>query len=330
MSQLNVLVTRAVEEECLRQIATVSPEIEIWDASDIVAAEDRGDFSSREKLDALLAETEVIYGVRAPKNFITRAPKLKWIQTMLAGVEGILDADMVRSSVILTNGKGVHTTPCAEVALEMMLMLAKQAQVYFQFKQEKKWQKLPPSLLRSKTVGIVGLGSIGTEIARLSKAFRMRVVAVRRSVKQVTKSSYADTVYPGEQLLEMLSQSDFVVLALPYTPATDKLIGERELRAMKSSAYLVNIGRGRTVDEEVLARALDEGWIAGAGLDAFATEPLPANSRLWELPNVIYSPHMSGGGEDVSLIATELFCENLRRYMGGKRLLNVVNKKRGY
>ena len=128
----------------------------------------------------------------------------------------------------------------------------------------------------------------------------------------------------------MLAESDFVVLALPYTPETDKLIGEKELRAMKSTAYLVNIGRGTTVDEEALVRALDEHWIAGAGLDAFATEPLPTDSKLWELPNVIYSPHMSGGGEDVAMIATELFCENLRRYMSGKRLLNIVNKKRGY
>ena len=202
--KLNILITRAVEEECLRQIAAVSPEIKVWDASDIATAEDRGDFSSSEKLDVLLAETEVIYGFWAPKNFVARAPKLKWIQTMLAGVEHILDTDMVESSVILTNGKGVHTTPCAEVALEMMLMFAKQAPVYFQFKQEKKWQRLPPALLRSKTLGIVGLGSIGNEIARLSKAFRMRVVAVRRSIKQVTKSRYADTVYPVEQLLEML------------------------------------------------------------------------------------------------------------------------------
>ncbi|MFC1909250.1 NAD(P)-dependent oxidoreductase, partial [Chloroflexota bacterium] len=147
---------------------------------------------------------------------------------------------------------------------------------------------------------------------------------------QVTRARYADIVFPGGQLLDMLAESDFVVLAVPYTPETDKLIGEKELRAMKSSAYLVNIGRGRTVDEEALVRALDEHWIAGAGLDAFATEPLPTDSKLWELPNVIYSPHVSGDGEDVGMIATELFCENLRRYMSGKRLLNIINKKRGY
>jgi phosphoglycerate dehydrogenase-like enzyme len=158
----------------------------------------------------------------------------------------------------------------------------------------------------------------------------MRVIGTRRSVTQMTRARYVDAVFPAKRLNEMISESDFVVLALPYTPETDKLIGVNELHAMKPTAYLINIGRGRTVDESALIRALEEHWIAGAGLDAFATEPLPANSKLWELSNVVYSPHVSGDGEDVWMKVTEQFCENLRRYLSGKRLLNVVHKKLGY
>jgi phosphoglycerate dehydrogenase-like enzyme len=330
MSQVNVLITHKIDEEYLHQIKIVSPEIKVWDVSNLVEAEEKGDLTAAKELDALLAETQVIFGFAAPRNVLTRAPNLKWIHTMLAGVERILDADMVRCPVILTNSKGAHDTPCAETALEMMLMLAKNAPIYFQNKQEKSWQRLPGRLLRSKTIGIVGVGSIGTEIARLSKAFHMRVIGIRRSVTQITRARYVDAIYPAKQLNEMLSESDFVVLALPYTPETDKLIGVNELHSMKPTAYLINIGRGRTVDEDALIRALEEYWIAGAGLDAFATEPLPANSKLWELPNVVFSPHVSGDGEDVWMRVTEQFCDNLRRYLSGRRLLNVVHKKRGY
>jgi len=187
-----------------------------------------------------------------------------------------------------------------------------------------------PKVLRSKTVGIVGLGNIGREVARLAKAFGMRVVATRRSVKRVARAKYVDILLPREQLLRLLSESDFVVLSLPFTSETNKLIGEKELRTMKPTAYLINIARGNIVDEEVLIRALDEHWIAGAGLDVFATEPLPPDSRLWEFPNVIFSPHIAGGMEDYNIRTIELFCENLRRYLSGKNLFNVIDKKKGY
>ena len=187
-----------------------------------------------------------------------------------------------------------------------------------------------PGLLRSKTVGIVGLGSIGREVARLAKAFGMRVIATRRSVKRVTRARNVDMVLPGEELLTLLSESDFVVMALPFTPGTDRLIGERELKAMKPTAYLVNVGRGRTLDESALICALDEGWIAGAGLDAYAIEPLPAESRLWDLPNVILNPHIAGRLANYAKVATDLFCDQLKRYVNGKKLFNIVNKKIGY
>ena len=176
----------------------------------------------------------------------------------------------------------------------------------------------------------MGLGPIGREAARLAKAFGMRVLATRRSAKRVGRARYVDIMLPASQLRQLLADSDFVVLALPLTPETNRLIGEEELQTMKPTAYLINIARGDIVDEAALVRALDEHWIAGAGLDVFATEPLPANSRLWEFPNVIFSPHIAGGMEDYDARATEVFLENLRRYLNGKQLLNVVDKRKGY
>ncbi|RLC63970.1 MAG: D-2-hydroxyacid dehydrogenase [Chloroflexi bacterium] len=331
MEVVEVLVTTALDEECIRQITTVSPKINLRDVSDFADAEKRGDFSSREQFDAHLAEAEIIYGARPPKNVIARAPKLKWIQTTDAGVDSFLDSDIIESSVIVTNTSGgVHAVSIAECVLEMMLMFVKKMPLCFQLKQERQWKMFNLTVLHSKTVGIVGLGSIGRQVARLSKAFGMRVLATRRSTRSATRTRSVDMLFSQDQLPQLLSDSDFVVLALPLTPETNNLIGEEELRAMKPTAYLINIARGNIVDEATLTRALEENWIAGAGLDVFVTEPLPIESRLWELPNVIFSPHVAAEIEDYDLQATRLFADNLRRYLSGKRLRNVVDKKRGY
>jgi len=224
----------------------------------------------------------------------------------------------------------MHAISIAECVLEMMLMFVKKMPLCFQLKQERQWKMFNLTVLHSKTVGIVGLGSIGRQVARLSKAFGMRVLATRRSTRSATRTRSVDMLFSQDQLPQLLSDSDFVVLALPLTPETNNLIGEEELRAMKPTAYLINIARGNIVDEATLTRALEENWIAGAGLDVFVTEPLPIESRLWELPNVIFSPHVAAEIEDYDLQATRLFADNLRRYLSGKRLRNVVDKKRGY
>ena len=247
-----------------------------------------------------------------------------------AGVNVVLNREIIESPVTLTNVSGIHATPIGEVVLQYMLMFVKRAPLHFQHKLERRWNRLTPTVLRSKTVGIVGLGSIGREVARLAKAFGMRVLATRRSAKQAGRTRYVDMLLPPEKLKELLAESDFVVLALPLTPETSQIIGEDELRAMKSTAYLINIARGDVVDEEALTRALEENRIAGAGLDVFATEPLPPDSKLWELPNVILSPHVAGGMEDYVPRATEVFLENLARYTSGRKLLKAVDKNRGY
>jgi len=330
MTPVSVVVTSGIGPELLRQIRRVSPKIKVAEASNLFRGELKGDAETKAKLDALLAKAEVIYGLRLPQDVLTRAPRLKWIQVMSAGVDRFLDIDLIESPVILTNVSGIHAIPISEFVIGLMLMFVKQAPFCFQLKCEKKWERFTPEALNSKTVGIVGLGSIGQEVARLAKAFGMRVIATRRSARQVGRGRYVDIMLPPALLNDLLSESDFVVLAVPFTPETSNLIGRKELQKMKPTACLINIARGGIVDEAALVHALEERWIAGAGLDVFATEPLPPDSRLWDLPNVIYSPHISGGMGDYAARATELFAENLGRYLTGKRLLNVVDKKRGY
>jgi phosphoglycerate dehydrogenase-like enzyme len=331
MKQVNLIVTTAVSKECLQQITSVSPSIKLTDVSGLFEAETNGNLTAKKKLDTILAETEVAYGIFFPPNLVIRSPNLKWVQVMLAGINRLLnDTGVLESPVIMTNIRGIHATHVGEFTLMLMLMFVKKAPFFLHLQQQKEWNLYTPTILHSKTVGIVGLGSIGREIARLAKSFGMKVIATRRSIKKVTRARYADRVLPSEQLPELLSQSDFVVITLPLIPETNKIFGEIELKAMKPSAYLINISRGGVIDEEALIRALNEGQIAGAGLDVFTTEPLPPDNRLWTLPNVILSSHISGMIEDYHEQCTELFCENLKRYLNGQKLLNVVDKRKGY
>ncbi len=330
MEVVNVLVNRRIDEEYLRVISSVSPGVKLSDVSDLFQREQSGDLTAEKEFNAVLADAEVMFAFRLPKNLVSRAPRLKWVQVMSAGVDRFLTQEFRESPVVLTSVSGIHATPISEFVLGLMLMFVKQAPLCFRLKQEKQWKRFTPSVLRSKTVGVLGLGSIGREGARLAKAFGMNVMATRRSARSIGRARYVDIMLPPGELRRLLGESDFVVLALPLTKETRRLIGEEELRTMKPTAYLINIGRGSLVDEEALVRALQNGWIAGAGLDVFATEPLPVDSRLWELPNVIFSPHIAGNFEGYNIRATELFCNNLRRYLDGKRLLNVVDKNKGY
>ncbi len=313
----------------LRQISQVDPSVKVTDASALVAGEFRGDATSRAKLDELLAEAEVIVGFAPPHNILKRAPNLKWVQLMSAGADGLAKTEIWQSQIIITGVSGIHATPISEYVLGMMLLFAKQAANYFLMKQTHQLQRFTPRLLRGQAVGIIGLGHIGREVARLAKAFGMRVLAVDE-IRGTRPARHVDTMLPTNQLRKLLADSDFVVSCVPLTPKTSKLIGEKELRAMKPTAYLINISRGGIVDEEALIRALDEKWIAGAGLDVTVVEPLPPDSRLWDFDNVIITPHISGAQEDYLIHGTALFCENLKRYLKGKKLMNVISRKRGY
>ncbi len=327
---VNVLATTPIEQEYIDQIAAVSPRIKVRDVSNLCRADYEGSEAPGGEFDGILAEGNVIYGHRLPRDFASRMPQLKWVQVMSAGVDRFLDTGLRQSPAILTNVSGIHATPIGEFVLEQMLMFAKGAARCFEMKQNKQWGRFTSTVLRGKTVGVIGLGEIGREVARLSKAFGMRVIATRRSTKRETRARNVDVLLPSDGLHRVLAESDFVVIALPYTKETDSVIGRAEFEAMKTSAYIINIGRGRIIDEDAMVDALSENRIAGAGLDVFATEPLPSSSKLWELPNLHFSPHVSGGMEDYNAQATDLFCRNMERFLAGRRLFNVVGKRRGY
>ena len=327
---IKIISTLSLDENLVYQITSIDRRIRLINISDLMMAEMQGDASAREKQDAPLAEAEIIYGFGLPSDVINRAPKLKWIQTISAGVDRYINDDLRNSRVILTNVKGMHAVTISEFVIGEMLMFAKGAPSCFQQKQMKQWKPFMPSVLHGKTVGIIGLGGIGREIARISKAFSMKVLATHRSAKRAERARYVDKIYPMDDLTGLLGESDFVVLALPLTHETTAMIGERQLRRMKPTAFLINISRGKIIDEEALILSLKEHWIAGAGLDVFEAEPLPADNRLWELPNVIFSPHIAGGMDNYVELATAIFCDNLKRHIDGKRLLRIVNKKRGY
>ncbi|MDA8125183.1 MAG: D-2-hydroxyacid dehydrogenase [Deltaproteobacteria bacterium] len=330
MAEIQVLITRPVEKEFVEQITAVDSRIQLLDAAAFSAAEDKGDFSDREKFDALLEQAEIICGYWPPISIMTRAPRLKWFHAMIAGVDRPDFAEMLRSPVVVSNSTGIHNTQVSELVLMLMLNLAKKAPFFFKQQQEKRWSPAIPGVLEGKTLGILGFGNIGRAVARLAKAFGMRVIATRRSITEATCEPDVDRLLPASSLPELLAESDFVVIALPATPATGKLIGEAELRMMKPSAFIINIARGKIINEGALTRAIKENWIAGAGLDTVAVEPLPSWSELWELPNVIITPHVGGRRTDYNRLAIPLFLENLKRYLGGEPLLNLIDKAKGY
>ncbi len=263
----------------------------------------------------------------ATRRLIVCIPHLRWVHTISAGVDHLLFPELRESETILTNASGVFNVPIAETVLAYMLAVVKRLPEFLAQQREHRWEKLPLRELRGLTVGIVGLGDIGSEVARLCRAFGMRVLGLRR---RPASSDAADEVFPPEQLHNLLSQSDFVVVALPLTEETRGIIGREALAAMKPDAWLINIARGALVDEEALVEALREGRIGGACLDVFAEEPLPEDSPLWDMPNVIITPHNSWSSPYIEEREIELFLENLRRYVAGEPLRNVVDKRAGY
>jgi len=316
-------------EEYKDQIRAVSPRIKLHEAAELVSAEKNRDSRAREQLNAMLAEADVFYGFTHPNNLISRAPKLKWIQAPLAGVDPYLTQELVDSQVVVTKAK-IHERQISETIFTFILMLARKSLTHFRAQQCKEWERIVPTVLHKKTLGILGLGNIGQATARIAKAFGMRVIATKAHPEG--RFVNVDKLLPPNGFREVLAQSDFVVILLPLTPETKNLIGEAELRLMKPTAYLVNVSRGGVVDETALIRALSENWIAGAGLDVFTTDPgpLPADSKFWDLPNVIVTPHNAGPRGDYMELLNRQFCQNLRRFIDGRELIGVVDKKLRY
>jgi D-2-hydroxyacid dehydrogenase (NADP+) len=258
------------------------------------------------------------------------APHVKWIQLTSAGADRLLNSGFIEGGITVTTVSGLHATPIGEFILTSILMFAKGAPKSMRAQAKHEWARFAPTELYGKTVGIVGFGHIGEEAGRLAKAFGCYVIATKRSATERASSPNADEILPASELHDLLARSDYVVLSMPLTAETRGMIGERELRAMKPNAVLVNIARGPVTVEAALVRALREGWIAGAALDVFDHEPLPADSPFWDMENVVVTPHISGGTEIYNQRAVAIFAANLRRYLAGEPLQNVVDPARGY
>ncbi|HLY15024.1 MAG TPA: D-2-hydroxyacid dehydrogenase [Candidatus Limnocylindrales bacterium] len=280
-------------------------------------------------------------------RLLARTPRLAWVHSATAGVERVLTPASRQRGLVITNARGVFSQPIAEYVLMMILAVSRRLPQLLELQRERTWQPLEGAELGDVTVGVVGLGSIGRAVARLATAFGCRVIATRRR-SEVGSAAGAvsgpdagvasdagddlalSRVLGPEGLPELLAESDFVVLAAPLTPTTENLIDDAALEAMKPGAWLINVARGRLVDERALLRAAREGQIGGAILDTFRDEPLPATSPFYGLDNVIVTPHTSWSSGRVLDRSMELFTTNLRRFAKGEPLANVVDPAAGY
>lgn len=276
-----------------------------------------------------LSDAEVVLGPLRP-DLLPQARRLKLLQVTSAGVDRLLSEELSRSPAALCTASGIHGDTIAEHVLMLMLAMVRKLPAYVHAQSRREWQSLDLELLNGKIVGIVGFGSIGQEIGLRAKAFGMKVVGLRRSKPDTVNRAVADDVWGEEELPRLAALADHLVVALPLTPATRGIISREILATMKQGAYIYNIGRGPIIDEGALVEALQSGRLAGAGLDVFATEPLPQESPLWGLPNVIVTPHSAGGMPGYRERAFAIFLENLRRLRDGQELLNQVDKEAGY
>ena len=301
------------------------------------AATEAVEVTTADELSAHLSDAEILCSYFIPSDWRTQAPSLRWIQFPGAGVDslattGLLDAN---SGVIVTTAAGIHAETISEYVFGSMLMFnwnwpqMVRLQDNHVWARSATWYHLGGRELAGQTLGIIGLGHIGRRIAQLAHAFGMRVLGMRRSLSGEQEPD-VDQLFLPEQLHELLSLCDYVVISVPLTGETEKLIGEDELRIMRSNAYLVNIARGRVIDEQALIQALREGWIAGAGLDVTEEEPLPSESPLYSMPNVILTPHISGNSAHYDTRLAALFADNLKRYRSGQKLQNQYEPSRGY
>lgn len=308
-------------EEQLHRVREVVP-----DDYDVVMTRDRD-----EVLD-LIDEIEIAVGW-FPRDLLPRASNLRWFQQWAAGADWLLrHPQAAEMDFVLTNVSGIHAIQVTEHIFALLLAFARELPVAIRAQGRREWishdQHEDLFELAGKTMVLVGVGAIGERTAQIGVALGLRVLGVRRD--PTTAVAGVDQMAAPNELLDLLPQADLVVVTVPLTEETRGLIGQQQLRAMKPTAYLVNVGRGGTVDEEALLEALREGCIAGAGLDVFETEPLSEDSPLWGLDNLIITSHYAGITPRYHQRAIEVFLDNLKRYQTGEPLRNVVDKQLGY
>jgi len=336
--EIQVLVTVPLPEPLVERLRAVSPRLRIR------AIPSR---TADEIPDEALQSAEVLYTAQMLPD-PEQVPDLRWIQFHFAGIDHVMEHPLVNTpDIMVTTLSGASAPQMAEYALMGILTLGRRTLLMVADQREKIWaeqrfDRFVPTLVRGSTIGIVGYGSIGREVARLGRALGARILATKRDVMSVEDTDYhqqgvgdpegdlADRLYPPEATGSMLAECDFVVVTLPLTPATRGLINAKTFKRMKSTAGLIDISRGGVVDHAALVEALNEGQIAGAVLDVFPVEPLPETSPLWSMPNVLVSPHVAGSSPDYYEQAVELFGENLRRYLAEQPLLNLYQLERGY
>lgn len=269
-------------------------------------------------------------------RLLARCPQLTWVHSATAGVDRVLTPAAAERQLVITNARGVFSDPIAEYVMMMVLAVNRRLVQLLELQREHTWQPLDAIEMRDVTIGIVGFGSIGRAISRRASAFGCRVVTTRRRGAEAAEAEGDDppgdgvTILQADALPELLAQSDFVVLALPLTPDTEDLVDGPMLAQMKRGSWLINVARGQLVDERALVRALREGPMRGAVLDTLRSEPLGPDSPLYDVPNLIVTPHTSWTSGRVLDRSIELFCENLARYQTGEPLHNAVDRARGY
>jgi phosphoglycerate dehydrogenase-like enzyme len=336
---LNVLMLVEFSETIFDRFKLVSPRLKFIRKS----AKTAGDVPRD-----VWATTDILYTMRIlPEPDV--ALRLHWVQAHSAGVEGLIEHPLFGSGdVLLTTTSGIHASSMAEYTFAMILAFARKIPTMLQYQQKVEWPEdrfniFLPRELRGSTLGVVGYGSIGRAVARLGKTFGMEVLASKRDAMRPASQNeyeepgvgdpegdYVDRLYPPEAIKSMVAACDFVVVTLPLTAETKGVIDANVLAAMKKTAVLINVARGGLIDEEALIEALRSEKIAGAGLDVFAQEPLPASSPLWGMSNVIMSPHIAGNTTRYNELAADVFIQNLERYLEKKDLLNRVDPRLGY
>lgn len=317
---MQIIVTSAVADQVRERVAELKFPVEL-----IVVGDDGATDADLSRANALFRAnlSKVAY-----EQVLERAQSLRWMHTASAGVENLLSETIKARGITFTNSAGVHAIPIAEWVLHALLMIVKRGPQMLVAQHEQRWERdVEFDELGGKTLTILGAGGIGQEIARRAAGFGMRIRGVNRSGRAVEGF---EQVVSGEQWRDLLPETDFLVIAAPLTAATKHLIGEHELEALPDHAWLINIARGAIVDEPALIAALQSGSIAGAALDTFEREPLPAESPLWTLPNVLISPHSSGSSPRSTDRVVDLFIDNLQRFVTDQPLRNVVDLEAGY
>jgi phosphoglycerate dehydrogenase-like enzyme len=311
--RINLLILDQLANEYKKALQSKFPEVMIHTS---LKEEDIGDFI--EKVNVLLT-------FRISDGLIKRAKNLQWIQSMASGVDAIVKLPSLRKEVLLTSTRGIHAPQMAEMAILLMLSLNRNFPQIIRNQDKGIWERWPAKLLYQKKVGILGIGAIGEEIARKCKAFGMTVFGIDIVQRKVDAVDYS---YGPEDLLKVVQEVDYLIIVVPLTPQTRKMVGTKVLSSMKPTAFLINIGRGEIIDENALIHSLESGKIAGAALDVFSQEPLPKDHALWRTKNVIITPHIGGTSTIYVDQVLSIFEENLRRFLKGERqtLINLLER----